>query len=108
MRQPEKSDLTAILALLIALPIGLMAQQPPGLHEFNQASTALHDWYFSLSNLILVLAAIAGLCGGLRIYAIWNIGHRHHVHMDAQVIGWLLSCLFLTLVSGFLRALYGV
>jgi len=84
-------------------PLSLYAQ--PGVAEFYKAADEVHRWYFSLTDLILVMAAIAGMFGGLRVYANWQSGARH---IDAQVMGWFFSCLFLLLVAGFLSALYGI
>ena len=89
--------------MLLSLPFPLFGQ--PGIAEFYSAGNEVHRWYFSLSDLVLVLAAIAGMLGGLRVYANWQSGSRH---MDAQVMGWFFSCLFLLLVAGFLSALFGV
>lgn len=89
------------------LPAWVNAQLP-GIQELNEASSEFHSWYFSMSGLVLVLGAISGIVGGLRVYAHWNVGHHHHHPIDTQVIGWFLSCLFLTLVGSFLKALYGV
>ncbi|QGN22531.1 DUF4134 family protein [Elizabethkingia anophelis] len=92
------------LALWFGLPAISRAQ--PGINEFYRASGEMHRWYFSLSDLVLVIGAIAGILGGLRIYANWQSGKHHHI--DAQVMGWFFSCLFLTLVGAFLKALYGI
>lgn len=94
----------AIVILFCALPIVGSAQ--PGIGEFYNASGEMHRWYFSLSDLVLVIGAIAGILGGLRIYTNWQSGKHHYI--DAQVMGWFFSCLFLTLVGTFLRALYGI
>ena len=94
----------AIFILFCTLPIVGSAQ--PGIGEFYKASGEMHRWYFSLSDLVLVIGAIAGIIGGLRIYANWQSGKHHYI--DAQVMGWFFSCLFLTLVGTFLRALYGI
>ncbi|OYD43625.1 DUF4134 family protein [Sphingobacterium cellulitidis] len=90
--------------LLSLMPV--MGQAQPGINEFYFASGEMHRWYFSLSDLVLVIGAIAGILGGLRIYANWQSGKQHHI--DAQVMGWFFSCLFLTLVGAFLKALYGI
>ncbi|MGJ1525524.1 DUF4134 family protein [Sphingobacterium spiritivorum] len=92
------------LTLWFGLPVISPAQ--PGINEFYRASGEMHRWYFSLSDLVLVIGAIAGILGGLRIYANWQSGKHHHI--DAQVMGWFFSCLFLTLVGAFLKALYGI
>lgn len=77
----------------------------PGISEFYSASTEVNRWYFSLSDLILVIGAITGILGGLRVYSNWQMG-KHHI--DAQVMAWFFSCLFLSLISVFLRGLFGL
>lgn len=84
-------------------PIPLSAQ--PGIAEFYKAGNEVHRWYFSFTDLVLAMAAITGMFGGLRVYANWQSGARH---IDAQVMGWFFSCLFLLLIAGFLSALYGI
>jgi len=77
----------------------------PGIAEFYSAGNEVHRWYFSFSDLVLVMAAIAGMFGGLRVFANWQSGARH---IDVQVMGWFFSCLFLLLMAIFLRALFGL
>ncbi|MEJ2881049.1 DUF4134 family protein [Pedobacter sp. GR22-6] len=89
--------------VFLFFPLTLSAQ--PGIAEFYNAGNEVQRWYFSFADLVLVLAAIAGMLGGLRVYANWQSGSRH---IDAQVMGWFFSCLFLLLVGTFLSALFGV
>jgi hypothetical protein len=86
-----------------SFPFSLSAQ--PGIAEFYSAGNEVQRWYFSFTDLVLVMATISGMFGGLRVYANWQSGARH---IDAQVMGWFFSCLFLLLVAGFLSALYGI
>jgi len=90
---------------IISRPIVLALQEPPGIKEFYQASSSMHGYYYSFSDLSLVLGAIVGMLGGLRVFLNWQSG-RHHI--DAQVMGWFFSSLFLLLCSVFLRGLFGL
>jgi len=93
----------ASAAFFVCLPNALTAQ--PGISEFYSASSEVRAWYYSLSDFTMVLGAITGILGGLRVYANWQMG-KHHI--DAEVMGWFFSCLFLTLISAFLRGLFGL
>ncbi|MBB5440637.1 hypothetical protein HDC92_004340 [Pedobacter sp. AK017] len=90
-------------AFLLSIPAAAAAQ--PGISEFYQASGQITRMYFSMSDMVLVLGAIAGLIGGLRVFHNWQFGKQH---IDSQVAGWLLACLFLSLLSVALSALFGI
>jgi hypothetical protein len=100
---------TVTAVFFFGLNFRAYAQDPPGIDDFNQATQQLHSVYFSLSDLVLVIGAITGIIGGLRVYTNWQIGgHRHRHPIDSQVIGWFCSCLFLIVAGIFIKALYAV
>ena len=94
-----------LLLLILANITTLSAFCQPGTAEFSQVARDISRWYDHLSSLVLIIGAICGLVGGLRVFNNWQLG-RHHI--DAQVAGWVSSCIFLSLLSVFIRALYGV
>ncbi|TCC94997.1 DUF4134 family protein [Pedobacter hiemivivus] len=97
---------TAPAVFFFALPFFATAQAgPPGIPEFYSATREMHRWYFNFYDLVMVIGTISGILGGLRIYSNWQSG-KHHI--DAQVMGWFFSCLFLVLIGAFLKTLYGV
>ena len=51
------------------------------------------------------VAALIGLVSGLRVYNLWNVNGRHHVHIDAQVISWGAAAIFLLVATLFINVL---
>ena len=94
---------TVLAVFFFVLP-GILYSQP-GIAEFYQAEHEVNRWYFGFSDLVLIIGAIAGLLGGLRVFTNWQSG-KHHI--DNQVMAWFFSCLFLSIIGSALRALYGI
>lgn len=94
-----------MLPLIFFFPLMAQAQVPPGINELHSITGEMHQYYFHFSDLALIIGAIAGILGGLRVYGNWQAGHHH---IDAQVMGWFFSCLFLLLSGVFLRGLFGL
>lgn len=92
-----------VTCFLVARTKPLFAQ--PGIAEFYSVSGELHRWYFAFSDLVLVLGAICGILGGLRVFTNWQTSHHQ---VDKQLMGWFFSCLFLLLSGVFLKALFGL
>lgn len=53
------------------------------------------DIYPALKLLAYGIASIMGSIGALRIYNLWQINGRHHIHIDGEVIGWVGASVFL-------------
>jgi hypothetical protein len=92
-----------ILSCLCLLALSAVAQ--PGISEMQQATQDLKASFFSSLDFSLVLAAILGICGAVRIYHNWQMGKDR---VDIQVAGWFFASLFMILAGSFLRALFGI
>lgn len=85
------------------LALGAMAQ--PGITEMQQAQQNLKSTFFSALDCALVLAAIFGIIGAVRIYHNWQMGHPR---IDQQVAGWFFASFFMVLAGVFLQAVFGL
>ncbi|HEY5393613.1 MAG TPA: DUF4134 family protein [Hanamia sp.] len=66
-------------------------------------SSFKHEIWPLLKMLCYAIAAMLGLIAGLRIYNLWNVDGRHHVHIDAQVISWGAAAIFLVVATAFIN-----
>lgn len=76
-----KKPPTTLLIMLFIFVLG-MAQIPPGISEINEGKLLMAQNFRALSSAVLVLVAIFGLLGGLRVYSNWQMGRRN---IDAEV-----------------------
>lgn len=89
--------------LLFAGAINTFAQ---GGEQGIQAATAEINKYFDdVSNLILIIGAIVGLIGGVRVYVKWNNGDPD---VNKAIMSWFGACIFLVLVAVVIKAFFGV
>ena len=88
---------------LLLAAMALNAQ--PGLNEMQQAQSDLSSSFFSALDCSLVVAAIFGILGAVRIYHNWQMGHPR---IDQAVAGWFFAALFMVLAGAFLRAIFGL
>lgn len=61
--------------------------------------------FFSALDCAMVLAAIFGIIGAVRIYHNWQMGHPR---IDEAVMAWFLASLFMVLAGAFLQAVFGI
>lgn len=92
-----------LLAVLVASSLTTSAQ--PGIDEMNQAKQQLSSTFLSALDCSLVVAAIFGIFGAVRIYHNWQMGHPR---IDQAVAGWFFAAIFMILAGGFLQALFGI
>jgi len=93
------------LLLLPQLLCCSIARAQPGLDEMQQAQQSLKDSFFSALNCSMVLAALFGIAGAVRIYHNWQMGHPR---IDQAVAAWFFAALFMILAGAFLQALFGI
>ena len=60
--------------------------------------------YVPLTFLCWSLAGIFGLVAALRVYALWTINGRHHLHIDAKVYAWVGAAIFFILANSFITS----
>lgn len=95
---------TAFIAVFSFTAFGVCYAQP-GISEMQQAREDLASDFFSAFDLSLVVAAILGICGAVRIYHNWQMGADR---IDAAVSAWFFAALFMVLAGTFLKALFGI
>mgnify|MGYP002377704017 CR=1 FL=1 len=61
------------------------------------------DLYVPMTYLCWALAGIFGLVAALRVYSLWNINGRAHLHIDAKVYAWIGAAIFFVLANTFIK-----
>ncbi|WDF55878.1 DUF4134 domain-containing protein [Mucilaginibacter sp. KACC 22063] len=92
-----------LLAFVLLLPAAAFAQ--PGITEMQEARSDLTQSFFSARDLSLVVAAILGIIGAVRIYHNLQMGRER---FTAEVTAWFFSALFMVLLGAFLQAVFGI
>jgi hypothetical protein len=91
--------------LFLLMLFGDSAFAQPGLNEMQQAHDQLASSFFSALDCSLVLAAIFGIIGAVRIYHNWQMGEKD---MTWDISAWFFAALFMVLAGLFLRAVFGL
>lgn len=92
-----------LISCCCLLALGALAQ--PGITEMQQAQQNLKSTFFSALDCALVLAALFGIIGAVRIYHNWQMGHPR---IDQQVAAWFFASFFMVLAGVFLQAVFGL
>jgi hypothetical protein len=77
----------------------------PGIAEMQQVRQDLSRSFYSALDLSLVLAALFGIIGAVKVYHNWQMG-EHRISM--AIAAWFFASLFMVLMGPFLRALFGL
>lgn len=90
-----------IMAIISSTPL-LFGQGAAGI---DAASSEITTYVDPVANLILIIGAVVGLIGGVRVYIKWNSGDRD---VEKSIMGWFGSCIFLIVVGIVIKAFFGV
>lgn len=90
-------------AILFAL--ALTSSFAQGVQGITAAESSLLGYVDPVASLCLVIGAVVGIIGGVRVYIKWNSGDQD---INKELMGWGGSCLFLVLVSVIIKAFFGV
>jgi hypothetical protein len=92
-----------LIALLLVRATIAAAQ--PGIAEMQEATNDLNHSFFSAVDATLMLAAIFGITGAVKIYYNLQMGKDK---FTAEVAAWFFAALFMVLLGPFLQALLGL
>lgn len=88
------------LAMLLAIQA-----KAQGVQGITAAESSLIGYVDPVASLCLVIGAVVGIIGGVRVYIKWNSGDQD---INKELMGWGGSCLFMVLVSVVIKAFFGV
>ena len=94
-----------IIASALILTGASLSARAQGVQGITAAESSLLAYVDPVASLCLVIGAVVGLIGGVRVYIKWNSGDQD---INKELMGWGGSCLFLVLVSVIIKAFFGV
>ena len=97
--------LTLLIGLLVLFDHA-QAQTADGNNGINQANTLIRGYFTSATQLVYAISAIVGLIGAIRVFVLWNGGHREEMMRAAA--GWFGSCIFIAVVALIIQAFFGL
>ena len=95
--------------LMLPATVGLTAayaQTADGNNGISQANTLIRSYFSTGTQLMYAVGALVGLTGAVRVFNIWNSGHREDVGKAAA--GWFGSCIFLVIVATVIQSFFGL
>jgi hypothetical protein len=97
-----KQKQVVVLACLLAVSAtNVMAQG--GQTAIEAATTELGGYVDVIANALMVIGAIVGLVGGIRVFQKWNGGDKD---INKDILAWGGSCVFLLVVPIFVKAFF--
>lgn len=94
-----------VAAFLMVAFASVNASYGQGAVGIEAASSELATFIDPIGNFALILGAVVGLIGGIRVYIKWNSGDQD---VQKAIMGWFGSCLFLVTIGIVIKAFFGV
>ncbi len=82
------------------------AQTADGNNGINQANTLIRSYFQTGTQLMYAIGALVGLFGAIRVFVLWNSGHRDE--MNRAAAAWFGSCVFLVVVALIIQSFFGL
>lgn len=93
--------------ILVVLTINRVeAQTADGNNGINQANTLIRSYFQTGTQLMYAIGALVGLVGAIRVFVLWNSGHRDE--MNRAAAAWFGSCVFLVVVALIIQSFFGL
>jgi hypothetical protein len=92
--------------LLLVLVNRVRAQTADGNNGINQANTLIRSYFQTGTQLMYAIGALVGLVGAVRVFVLWNSGHREE--MNRAAAAWFGSCIFLVVVTLIIQSFFGL
>lgn len=105
----KKNNLQKLLfgcfAFLLTVPCLAMPALLDITTGIDGAANQVKSVFSNVSNLVLMVGAVVGLAGGIRVYNKWNNGDQD---VQKELIGWAGACVFLLLSGTTLKLFFGI
>jgi Domain of unknown function (DUF4134) len=96
----------ATLLVCLFFCSALMAQTADGNAGLSQANTLIRSYFDMGTQVVYAVAALLALVGAVRVFQLWNGGHREDVNKVAA--GWFGSVLFIVIVATVIKSFFGL
>ena len=96
----------AATAFVLAILTRARAQTADGNNGISQANTLIRSYFQTGTQLMYAIGALVGLVGAVRVFVLWNSGHREE--MNRAAAAWFGSCIFLVVVALIIQSFFGL
>jgi len=100
------TKVTILLLFTAGLGESLRAQTADGNNGISQANTLIRSYWANAVLLMYAIGALVGIIGAVRVFQLWNGGHREDVGKAAA--GWFGSMVFLVIVATVIQSFFGL